>query len=115
MSSNDEIPTLDEIIFPGRPEKVAETQHSSETTDINPSIPEPQPSNDAVPKKKKTTHISSSGPPIRSKPRQSNFEALINTQVERILQRHINAARDEIVKVVMIELRSRLPNTKKRD
>ena len=39
---------------------------------------------------------------------------MINRQVDAILARHMKAARAEIVRAVMLELRSRLPVTKRK-
>ncbi|MGV6817425.1 MAG: hypothetical protein ACWA44_09205 [Thiotrichales bacterium] len=107
---NDNIPTLDEVIFPGQPEKVSETQEmnaptASETTPgISPSIRE----------RLEATHGGESSGKVRAKTKQGNFESLITQQIDTILQKHMEAAREEIVRVVMLELRSRLPSANKR-
>ena len=103
MSDNDDdIPTLDEMIFPGRPERVQRRRPAPSGDDSQTQIPRP---------------------PLRGrggtrgggdKGRPSNFEILITRQVDRILERHMKAAREEIVRVLMIELRSRLPQAYKR-
>ncbi len=100
MSDNDDdIPTLDEMIFPGRPERVQRRR------------PAPPGDGDGQAQVQR--------PPLRGrsggdKGRPSNFEILITRQVDRILERHMKAAREEIVRVLMIELRSRLPQAYKR-
>jgi hypothetical protein len=93
--TEDNIPTLNEMIFPGRPKKPKPT--STPTS---------------------TSHKHSSGhrkSHAKSKGKQTNFEALINKQIDEILERHMLAAREEIVRVVMLELRSRLPNSNRKN
>lgn len=107
---NDNIPTLDEVIFPGKPDKVSDTQEigAPETqeprTGISPSIRE----------RLEASQSSDSSKQTQTKPKQGNFESLITQQIDTILQKHLEAAREEIVRVVMLELRSRLPSANKR-
>lgn len=102
-NSDDNIPTLNEMIFPGKPEKIPaqpqednSTQSDYSTTRSDTDTPHP-------------------GQNARPQAKQTNFEALINKQIDTILERHIHAAREEIVRVVMLELRSRLPNAGRRN
>jgi hypothetical protein len=103
MSISDKsIPTLDEMIFPGRNEKT--------------KISSSEPADTATPKPTKTTKpvkktVAATPPNTSTKPKRNNFETMVNRQVEAILAKHMKAARAEIVRAVMIELRSRLPVT----
>ncbi len=99
---DDEIPTLDEVIFPGHPDKVAEQAATSEDRETRSFGTRERPA---------TTQPSHERP---SQPRPGNFETLIREQIDTILEKHIEAAREEIVRVVMLELRSRLPAAQKR-
>ncbi len=91
--SDDDIPTLNEVIFPGRPERVRRPA-DSDGADSGKARPTPRPRTATA--------------------RPGNFEQLIGRQIDRILERHLQAAREEIVRVLMIELRSRLPQAARR-
>ena len=99
--TEDNIPTLNEMIFPGRPGKI--TPNTSASGTANP--------------KNQNAGSPSSNPEEKDQPKakQTHFEAFINKQIDEILERHVLAAREEIVRVVMLELRSRLPNANHRD
>jgi hypothetical protein len=93
--TEDNIPTLNEMIFPGRPKKPKPASKPTSSSD-----------------KHTSGHRK---PQAKSKGKQTNFEALINKQIDEILERHMLAAREEIVRVVMLELRSRLPNSNRKN
>lgn len=99
----DDIPTLGEIIFPGNPEKVSR-QTAPKPTETEQARREKlgEPARTTAPR-------TSSAQDSRQKP--SNFEALISARVDHILEKHMEAARTEIVRMVMLELRARLPGT----
>ena len=99
--TEDNIPTLNEMIFPGRPEKA--TLKRPETDSEN--------------TQQQTANASSSSSEQDAKPtaKQTHFETFINKQIDEILERRVLAAREEIVRVVMLEPRSRLPNTNHKD
>ena len=94
--TEDNIPTLNEMIFPGRPGKTTPNTSVSDTENSQ----------------NQNTELPSSSAEHEDQPqaKQTHFEAFINKQIDEILERHILAAREEIVRVVMLELRSRLPN-----
>lgn len=96
--TEDNIPTLNEMIFPGRPEKATlkRPEEDSEKT-------------------QQQTATSSSGQDARPTAKQTHFETFINKKIDEILERRVLAAREEIVRVVMLELRSRLPNANHKD
>ena len=100
-----DIPVLDEVIFPGRPKEVGEKPAQPEKINRGPSTVQER--------------IAAHEPLFehqisKPKPKQSNFEALINRQIDAVLEKHMQAAREEIVRIVMLELRSRLPSGGKR-
>lgn len=97
-SDNDDIPTLGEIIFPGNPDKVA----PEATADMTP--PPAAPSATATAKGEPESESA-------GHPRPSSFESLISTRIDHILEKHMESAREEIVRMVMLELRARLPGT----
>ncbi len=106
MSISDKsIPTLDEMIFPGRNEKTKGS--SSEPADAATA----KPTKITEPVKRTVT---ATPPNASTKPKRNNFETMVNRQVEAILAKHMKAARAEIVRAVMIELRSRLPITNRK-
>ena len=120
MSNNDDqIPTLGEMIFPGNPEKIAKsnTRHNvrSIPEPITPSIRDAKPP--VMPQPETSVQETLANTPrtesrtIKPKPKQSNFENLITARIDNILEKHMEAAREEIVRVVMLELRARLPNS----
>lgn len=97
MSNNDnDIPTLGEIIFPGNPEKVAKPS----------DVPEPEPAAASAPEVSAAPDEEPS-----ERPRPNSFESLISTRIDHILEKHMESAREEIVRMVMLELRARLPGT----
>ncbi len=100
--TEDNIPTLNEMIFPGRPEKIT----PSAAEKINLSNTQKRSADSAPP---------NAAQKDRPKTKQTHFEAFINKQIDEILERHVLAAREEIVRVVMLELRSRLPNANHRN
>lgn len=102
-NDNSDIPTLGEIIFPGNPDKVVRTELEPKA-DQTPAPPEPP---EASPTPKTTDAESESG----NRGRPSSFESLISTRIDHILEKHMEAAREEIVRMVMLELRARLPGT----
>ncbi len=112
MSISDKsIPTLDEMIFPGRNEESKEP--STKSTDAAAAAAAAKPTKTTEPVKSAATTT----PPNASasaKPKRNNFETMVNRQVEAILAKHMKAARAEIVRAVMIELRSRLPITNRK-
>ena len=95
-SDNDEIPTLSDLIFPGNPEKIQ--------SKLNPE-PSVKQQIGQLPRDDIQT--------IRPKPNNSNLEQKINEHIEFILNKHMMIAREEITRVVMAELRTRLPKGKK--
>ncbi len=106
MSDTEEnIPTLNEMIFPGRSEKPTPKTSASNSAKIDYS---------KIQKQIADSPLSNSEQRDQPKPKQTHFEAFINKQIDEILERHILSAREEIVRVVMLELRSRLPNTNQR-
>ncbi len=107
MSDDDkDIPVLDEVIFPGRPEQVKEPA---------PAAPPPPPRPTPTLRERITAHQPLSEQQVsKPRPKQSNFEALITKQIDAVLEKHMQAAREEIVNIVMLELRSRLPSGGKR-
>jgi len=108
MSISDKsIPTLDEMIFPGRNEESKEP--STKSTDA--AAAKPTKTTEPVKSAATTTPPNASA---SAKPKRNNFETMVNRQVEAILAKHMKAARAEIVRAVMIELRSRLPITNRK-
>ena len=101
---NKDIPVLDEVIFPGRPKQVSE----------KPIQPERKTSGPSTVQERIAAQEPLSEQVSKPKPKQSNFEALINRQIDAVLEKHMQAAREEIVRIVMLELRSRLPSGGKR-
>lgn len=99
-NDHDDIPTLGEIIFPGNPKKVARPTGEKPAVKNQESGRQPPPA---------ASHRPSQTQEPRPKP--SNFEALISARVDHILEKHMEAARSEIVRMVMLELRARLPGT----
>ena len=101
-NENDDIPTLGEIIFPGNPNKVVSqpSETDAETTAIKETTSETPPAKS----------VEQDGEPA-NRPRPSSFESLISTRIDHILEKHMEAAREEIVRMVMLELRARLPGT----
>ncbi len=95
---NNDIPVLSEVIFPGNPDKIKEKL-------VPEIVPEPEPTVTEI-----LENASSEGlNVIKPKPANVNFiQDDINDVVETILQRHLEAAREEIVAAVMKELHSRL-------
>ena len=110
MSDDDkDIPVLDEVIFPGRPEQIGEQAQTTPTPP--PHRPAPGPSlRERIAAQQPLSEQQVSKP----KPKQSNFEAMITRQIDAVLEKHMKAAREEIVRIVMLELRSRLPSGGKR-
>ncbi len=115
---DDQIPTLGEMIFPGNPEKIAHSgtvrKAPEAATPASPKPPEMPVSDTSVretlaktPRSEQRVH--------KPKPKQSNFENLITARIDNILEKHMEAAREEIVRVVMLELRARLPNSGRGD
>jgi hypothetical protein len=102
--TEDNIPTLNEMIFPGRPGKTSPDTPASDYKSDGQSNSEQAESPFSAPDERD-----------EPKAKQTHFEAFINKQIDEILERHILAAREEIVRVVMLELRSRLPNANHRD
>ncbi len=101
MSDSDKhIPTLDEMIFPGRPEKTRTTTQETTSTDTTQETTGETAAPDA-----------GAG---NERPKRTSFEAILNQQIDTILARHMKAARAEIVRAVMLELRSRLPVTNRK-
>ncbi len=96
--TEDNIPTLNEMIFPGRPEKATLKRPEADSE-----------------KTRQQTAASSSKQKAKPTAKQTHFEAFINKQIDEILERRVLAAREEIVRVVMLELRSRLPNANHKD
>ena len=112
--SDDNVPTLDEIIFPGKPEKILENEQAihepeteTETAATSKTETPPQSVQEQLARQPTPDHEQTSRP----QPKKTNFEALINRQIDAVLQKHMQAARKEIVQIVMLELRSRLPNS----
>ncbi len=104
MSDDDkDIPVLDEVIFPGRPEQVGE---QAQTT--------PTPHRPTLRERITAQQPLSEQQVSKPRPKQSNFEAMITRQIDAVLEKHMKAAREEIVRIVMLELRSRLPSGGKR-
>ena len=95
-SDNDDIPTLSDLIFPGNPQKIKEKLEPEPT--IRQQI-------DQMPREDIQT--------IRPKPSSSNLEKKIGEHIDFILNKHMMMARAEITKVIMAELRTRLPKGKK--
>jgi hypothetical protein len=114
MSISDKsIPTLDEMIFPGRNEESKEPSTKSTDAAAAAAAAAAKPTKTTEPVKSAATTT----PPNASasaKPKRNNFETMVNRQVEAILAKHMKAARAEIVRAVMIELRSRLPITNRK-
>ena len=110
MSDDDkDIPVLDEVIFPGRPDQVKDNEPAAPTT------PPPRPSAAPTLRERITAQQPLSEQQVsKPKPKQSNFEAMITRQIDAVLEKHMKAAREEIVRIVMLELRSRLPSGGKR-
>ena len=109
MSISDKsIPTLDEMIFPGRNEgsKEPSTQPAADAATARP--------NKTTEPVKSAATATQPNPSASAKPKRNNFETMVNRQVEAILAKHMKAARAEIVRAVMIELRSRLPITNRK-
>jgi len=104
--SDDNVPMLDEIIFPGKPEKILETQQA-----LNPAPTESTPPAKSVQDQISRQPTATTRQTSRQQPKKTNFESLINRQIDAVLQKHMQAAREEIVQIVMLELRSRLPNS----
>ena len=98
-----DIPVLDEVIFPGRPKQIRESTPGQEPRSTAPSVQERIAAQEPL-----SEQVS------KPKPKQSNFEALITRQIDTVLEKHMQAAREEIVRIVMLELRSRLPSGGKR-
>ncbi len=115
MNDSDEhIPTLDEMIFPGR-----HSQPDANREQTNASEPPPiaEPLSDSGLQNVQSTEQqpqSSREKTTSGKSKRTNFETMVNRQVDAILARHMKAARAEIVRAVMLELRSRLPVTKRK-
>ncbi|MGF1643757.1 MAG: hypothetical protein ACFCUJ_08925 [Thiotrichales bacterium] len=110
QKTDDNIPTLDEMIFPGKPEKIESLRRAA-------AAAQEQAREKASPaslREQIARLPREPGATIKPAPKQSNFEILINKQIDSILQKHIQAAREEIVRVVMLELRARLPSSGKR-
>ena len=109
MSDDDkDIPVLDEVIFPGRPEQ---TREPGSTVPTPPHRPPGGPNlRDRIAAQQPLSEQQVNKP----KPKQSNFEAMITRQIDAVLEKHMKAARQEIVRLVMLELRSRLPGGGKR-
>jgi len=96
-TDEDDIPVLNDLIFPGNPEKIKE-KLSPEPT-VKQQI-------DQLPRDTIKT--------IRPKPAKGNLEQKISEHIEFILNKHMAMARTEITNVVMAELRTRLPKGKKK-
>ncbi|MGF1545756.1 MAG: hypothetical protein ACFCUG_00350 [Thiotrichales bacterium] len=107
---DDNIPTLDEMIFPGKPEKIESLRRAAAAAQDHVRNNAPP----ATVREQIARTPRDPGATVKPAPKQSNFEILINKQIDAILQKHIQAAREEIVRVVMLELRARLPSTSKR-
>jgi len=109
MSDDDkDIPILDEVIFPGRPEQVKDSEPAATT-------PPPRPAAGPSLRERIAAQQPLSDQQVsKPKPKQSNFEAMITRQIDAVLEKHMKAAREEIVRIVMLELRSRLPSGGKR-
>lgn len=98
MSTDDEIPVLNEVVFPGDPDKI-KAKHAP------PVIEEPQKS-----VHEELEEASSEGL-VAVKPEGPDVSFIkdeINDIIETILQRHIKEAREEITEAVMKELYARL-------
>ncbi len=115
---DDEIPTLGEMIFPGNPEKIAQSSHHRpdvSVTEEPAATPAPKPPEMPTPDVSVQETLAntprSEHRTLKPKPKQSNFENLITARIDNILEKHMEAAREEIVRVVMLELRARLPNS----
>jgi len=91
-----DIPTLDDLVFPGNPQKI------KEKTRLEYSVKE-QLKN--LPRDNIQT--------IRPAPKKSNLEEKIAEHIDFIMHKHIAIAREEITRVVMAELRTRLPHGRK--
>jgi hypothetical protein len=96
--SEDEVPTLNDLIFPGNPEKIK--QKTMPAPSVKDQI-------NALPREGIQT--------IKPKPKKNSLEKMIAEHIEFILQKHMAVAREEITRVIMAELRSRLPGGKKTD
>lgn len=110
---DEKIPTLGEMIFPGNPEKVNSTgkAHPKATAPSMAKAPEMPQSETSVRDTLANAARSEQRTVHKPKPKQSNFENLITARIDNILEKHMEAAREEIVRVVMLELRARLPNS----
>lgn len=96
-SPSDDIPTLDKIVFPGRAE--AEEVARKKAALVDPVL-------NFEPKK--------SPEPDSSSVRLS-FDQELSRHIDQILARHMEAARKEIVQVVMKDLRARIPDKRNKD
>lgn len=108
---DDNIPTLDEMIFPGKPDRIESLRRAAAAQAQARAQSEAKPATlreqlAQVPRPENAT--------VKPSPKQSNFEILITKQIDAILQKHMQAAREEIVRVVMLELRARLPSASKK-
>lgn len=98
-NNNDDIPILSEVVFPGNPDKIREKLEA----DIE---PEPE-----LTVREELEHASSEGLNVIKPAPPSDVSFIqddINNAVEKVLQRHLAEAREEIVTAVMKELHSRL-------
>ncbi len=93
---DDDIPTLNDLIFPGNPQKIAEK------TNTEPSVKEQI---SQLPRDNIKT--------IKPEPKTTNLEETIAGHVDFILKKHLDMAKQEITRIVMAELRTRLPKGKK--
>lgn len=108
MSDDDkDIPVLDEVIFPGRATQGSGTEEASTKPPQRPATP-------SLKERIAAQQPLSEQRVNKPKPKQSNFEAMITRQIDTVLEKHMKAAREEIVRIVMLELRSRLPGGGKR-
>ncbi|HID82875.1 MAG TPA: hypothetical protein EYH06_11775 [Chromatiales bacterium] len=93
---DEDIPVLSDLIFPGNPQKI------DEKTNPEPSVKEQL---EQLPRDNIQT--------IKPAPKKSNLEEKIAEHIDFIMHKHIAMAREEITRVIMAELRTRLPRGKK--
>lgn len=94
---DEDVPTLNDLIFPGNPQKI------DEKTNQEPSMKE-------LLEKLPRDNIQT----IKPAPKKSNLEEKIAEHIDFIMHKHVAMAREEITRVIMAELRTRLPKGKKK-
>ncbi len=93
---DEDIPVLSDLIFPGNPQKIDEKNKAE------PSV------------KEQISHLPRDNiQTIKPAPKKSNLEEKIGEHIDFIMHKHVAMAREEITRVIMAELRTRLPRGKK--